>query len=404
MLKGKTVLVGVTGGIAVYKAAEVVSRLVKLGANVRVVMTKSASEFVAPLTFQTLSKNPVVCDMFAPVREWRVEHIALADEADIALILPATANIIGKIASGIADDMLSTTVMAVKSPVIICPAMNTNMYENPVTLKNIDTLKKRGFLFVEPEEGMLACGVSGKGRLASPETIVEKVLDTVAFSHDLSGIRVLVTAGPTREYLDPVRYISNPASGKMGFAIAKAAKRRGASVTLVTGPVALPDIPDVYTVRVTSADEMHSKVMALYQDQDIIVKSAAVGDFRAKHPSDQKTKKAKDSFTLHLAPNPDILKELGEKASSKQVLVGFCMETEDLVKNAEDKLVNKNSDMIVANDLSKEGVGFAGDTNEVILLKKDGACVRLPMAKKEELAHDILNEAHNIYEQKNGLR
>ena len=404
MLKGKTILVGVTGGIAAYKAADVVSRLKKLGANVKVIMTESASEFVAPLTFQTLSKNPVVTDMFAPVKEWRVEHIALADEADLALVVPATANIIGKLSSGIADDMLSTTLMACKCPILLCPAMNTNMYQNPVTERNIESLRRLGYGFVEPEEGLLACGVSGKGRLADPAIIVEAVIDQIAFSHDLTGIHLLVTAGPTREHIDPVRFISNPSSGKMGFSIARAAKRRGACVTLITGPVALADIPGVRMVHVTHAEEMYHAVTDLFPEQDITIKSAAVGDFRAKHPSRHKTKKKDDAFSVELAPTPDILKELGKRLTPKQVLVGFCMETDDLIQNAKRKLEQKNLDMIAANDLSKEGVGFAGDTNEIILLKREGEPLHLPLANKEQLAHEILNEARKIYARKNGLR
>lgn len=403
MLTGKTVLVGVTGGIAVYKAVDVVSRLKKLGANVKVIMTEAATQFVTPLTFQTISRNSVVTDMFAPVREWRVEHIALADQADAALIVPATANIIGKLSAGIADDMLSTTLMACRCPMILCPAMNTKMYENPVQIQNLNALRALGYHVVEPEEGFLACGVSGKGRLADPARIVEKVVDLIAFPHDLSGCSVLVTAGPTREHLDPVRFISNPSSGKMGFAVAKAAKRRGARVTLVTGPVALPDIPDVTMLRVTSAMEMRDAVLGVFSEQDIVIKSAAVGDFCAKHPAKQKVKKQSDSYTVELAPNPDILKELGERAAKGQVLVGFCMETEHLIQNAKKKLDEKNLDMIVANDLSKEGVGFAGDTNEITILKRDGASIRLPMADKEQLAHDILNEASEIYQLKKGL-
>ena len=404
MLKGKTILVGVTGGIAAYKAADLVSRLVKLGANVKVIMTRSAQEFVAPLTFQTLSKNPVVCDMFAPVKEWRVEHIALAEEADAVVIAPATANIIGKLVSGIADDMLSTTVMATKKPVILCPAMNTNMYENPVVQTNLEVLHHLGYRIVEPGVGMLACGTQGKGRLAEPEEIVETIIDTVAFAHDWEGIRLLVTAGPTREYLDPVRYISNPSSGKMGFAIAQAAKRRGAEVTLVTGPVALPDVPGVTTVHVTSAVEMRSAVLDRFPEQDVVVKAAAVGDFAAKEPAEHKVKKSQSDFLVELKPNPDILKELGEKVTAEQTLVGFCMETQDLTEHAKEKLEQKNLDMIVANDLSKDGVGFAGDTNEVVMFFRNGEQVSLPFASKESIAHEILNKALTLYQTKHGLR
>ncbi len=404
LLSGKTVLVGVTGGIAVYKAADVVSRLVKLGANVKVIMTRSAQEFVAPMTFQTLSKNPVTTEMFHRPEKWEVEHISLAEEADAVLIVPATANIIGKLACGIADDMLSTTVMAAKAPKIICPAMNTNMYENPSFVRNMKALKEEGFIFVEPASGFLACGTVGKGRLEDPEIIVEKVVDVLAFPQDLAGKHILVTAGPTREFIDPVRYISNPSTGKMGYAIARNAKRRGAIVTLISGPVSLPDIPGVKKVSVTSAEEMYQAVMKETPSKDIIVKSAAVSDFACAERAEHKVKKTDAELFVPLKRNPDILCEVGKTLKENQVLIGFCMETENLLFNAEKKLKEKNLDMIVANNLAEEGAGFAHDTNIVTLLKKNGSKESLALAEKDEIACRIMTEALCVLKEKNGLR
>ena len=391
MLKGKTVVMGVTGGIACYKAANIVSMLKKLGANVHVLMTKSATQFVSPLTFQTLSKNRVVTDMFDAPNHWEVEHISLAESADIFLIAPATANIIGKIANGIADDMLSTTVMATKAKVVIAPAMNSNMYENPIVQKNIEYLKSLGYIFVNPESGMLACGTCGNGRLANEETIVETVVSQIAFTKDFAGKNVLVTAGATQEALDPVRYITNHSTGKMGYAIAKAAYRRGANVKLVSAPSALHAPSGIEVINVTSAIQMCDAVMQNSQWADVIIKSAAVGDYRPKQQQEQKIKKDSD-MTLELVKNPDILQQLGMNKRPDQVLIGFCMETQNLLDNATEKLKKKNCDIMIANNLFDKGAGFAHDTNTVTVLKPDEQPRSLPNMSKDDLAHIILDE------------
>ncbi|OQB13346.1 MAG: Coenzyme A biosynthesis bifunctional protein CoaBC [Firmicutes bacterium ADurb.Bin193] len=390
MLNGKTIVIGVSGGIAAYKTAEIISRLKKLHANVRVCMTKAATEFITPLTLQTLSRNTVSVDMFEAVPKWDIEHISLASDADIMLIAPATANIIGKIANGIADDMVTTTVMATKAKVIIAPSMNSNMYENPITQQNIDKLKGLGYIFAEPDFGRLACGEVGKGRLADPADIVELVVEYALFEKDLVGKRVVVTAGPTQERIDDVRFISNHSSGKMGYAIAKNAKRRGAEVTLISGSVCLPEIKGIRTIYVKSAVQMYNEVMRLAPSSDIIVKAAAVGDFRVKNAASGKIKK--DSYsTIELEKNPDILFELGKNKS--YVLVGFCMETEDLEYYASQKLKEKNADFMVANDLTNEGAGFATDTNIVKILHKSGEVEDLPIMSKDDLAGEILDRA-----------
>lgn len=396
MLEGKCIVLGVCGGIAAYKAADLASRLVKQGAQVHVIMTKSGAEFVTPLTFQSITKNPVVCGMFDKPVYWEIEHIALATKADAFIIAPATANIIGKVAGGIADDMLSTTVMATKAPVIFAPAMNDGMYENLVVQENIQKLRERGYLFVDPEEGRLACGTSGKGRLAPAEAIMEKLIDSVCFEKDMKGLRVLVTAGPTREYMDPVRFISNPSSGKMGYAIARAAKRRGAAVTLVSGPVGLGPVEDVEMVYVQSALEMYEAVMARRENADIIVKAAAVGDFRPVDFSVHKMKK-EDVPMIQLTKNPDILQEVCAK-KTHGVVIGFCMETRDLVRQAYEKLLKKGADFIVANNVAEENSGFATDNNTVCIIGRDGYCDQLQSMPKSELADIILDKALDIYE------
>jgi len=400
MLKDKTVVVGICGGIAAYKAADLVSRLKKLRANVHVIMTKSACEFITPLTLQSLSQNYVVSDMFQEPRTWEIEHISLAQKADLFVIVPATANIIGKVAAGIADDMLSTTIMATKSPVIFAPAMNCNMYENPIVQENIKKLEQLGYLFVEPSYGRLACGDIGKGRLAEINDIVEKILQTIAFPKDMKGLRVLVTAGPTREVLDPVRFITNYSSGKMGYAIAKAAKYRGADVTLISGPTSLESINGIHTIFVESALDMYYAVMEHYKEASVIIKSAAVGDYRPAEVSAHKMKKD-ETTDIKLIKNPDILAELGSKIHHHQVLIGFSMETQDLEKYAKEKLVKKNLDFIVANDLSQEGAGFAGDTNIVKIIGRDGSIEDVPKMSKEQLAHIILDKALQVYRSKN---
>ena len=390
-LQNKTIVIGVTGGIAAYKAVDVVSRLKKLGANVRVVMTRAACKFVAPLTFQSMSQNMVATDMFDTSQKWEIEHISLADAADVYAVIPATANVIGKIAGGIADDILTTSVMATKAPVLIAPAMNTNMYTNPIVLGNIEKMQGLGYSFIEPGEGRLACGITGKGRLANTEDIVERIVELALYSNkDLAGKTVLVTAGATEEDIDAVRFITNHSSGKMGYSIAKAAKRRGANVLLISGRTSLPDLEGVETVKVRSALQMRDAVFEHAERADIIIKSAAVGDFRVEQASMQKLKKA-DGFDLKFTLNPDILKELGERYGGKKIIVGFCMETENLIENAKKKILSKHINMIVANDLNTEGAGFGVDTNVAAIIDDSGKVEQLDILPKEELAHKILD-------------
>lgn len=397
MYSGKNVVIGVTGGIAVYKVADIVSRLRKQCINVNVIMTKSAQEFVRPLTFQALSQNYVVTDMFDEPKTWDVEHISLAQKADIFLIAPATANVIGKIAGGIADDMLTTTVMATKAPVFIAPAMNTNMYENPIVQRNIETLRSLGYLFIEPTSGRLACGDFGKGKMAEPEVIVGELLKLLSTGRDLEGKKVLVTAGPTREAIDPVRFITNHSSGKMGYAIAERAAARGAEVLLVSGPTNLPTPKGVRRLDIQTTNEMYRMVMENYEDADIIIKSAAVADYRPETVSENKIKKSDTDFAIQLTRNPDILKKLGEIKRVGQVLVGFAAETQDIIENAKGKVDRKNLDFIVANDLTKEGAGFKGDTNIVTIIDKFGNIQHYEKMDKRDLADIILDKAKTIY-------
>lgn len=395
MLKNKNIVLGVSGGIAAYKACELTSRLKKLNADVSVIMTRSAAKFVTPLTFQSLSLNLVTVDMFETPKYWEVEHISLAKLADVFVIAPATANIIGKLANGIADDMLSTTVMATRAPVIIAPAMNTNMYENPVVQRNIQTLKSLGYIFVEPEEGRLACGDVGKGRMAAPEVIEKAVIDAVNRKQDFAGRTVLVTAGPTREAIDPIRFISNHSTGKMGFAVAEAAARRGARVLLVSGPTVLKASHGIERYDVISAQEMYDRVMELLPQCDIIVKCAAVADYAPEKPSSQKIKKTDEDISIKLKRNPDILFELG-KVKGDRILVGFAMETENLIENAAAKVKKKNLDFIVANDLNEEGAGFGTDTNVVKIIDKEGKVESIPMKSKLEVADIVLDRICDI--------
>lgn len=395
MLNGKNIVLGVSGGIAAYKACELTSRLKKLNANIDVIMTKSAAEFVTPLTFQSLSLNQVVTDMFDKPKYWEIEHISLAKKADIIVIAPATANVIGKLANGIADDMLTTTVMASKSIKLIAPAMNTNMYENPVVQRNIETLKQLGYIFVEPGEGRLACGDVGKGKMAEPEVIQEAILELLMPKRDLEGKTVLVTAGPTQEAMDPVRFITNHSTGKMGFAIAEKAVKRGAKVMLVAGPTNLPTPQGVERHDVRSAREMHAACMKLMTQADIIIKSAAVADYRPAEISDQKIKKSEDELVIRLEKNPDILYELG-KVKGDRVLIGFAMETQNLIENAKAKVQKKNLDYIVANDLKTEGAGFAGDTNVVKIIDRQGNVEEIPLMMKAKLADIILDRALSV--------
>jgi phosphopantothenoylcysteine decarboxylase/phosphopantothenate--cysteine ligase len=394
MLQGNEIVLGVTGGIAAYKAVELLRLLTKAGAVVRVIMTKEAAEFVAPLTFQTLSMNPVHTELFSLISERDIGHIALADRADLMVIAPATANIVGKIASGIADDLLSTTVMATKAPVLIAPAMNVNMYQSPIYRENVEKLKKHGFLFVEPIKGMLACGWEGEGKLQEPEFIFEEIISVLS-PKDFVGERVLVTAGPTREEMDPVRFISNHSSGKMGYALARAAFRRGADVTLVSGPTCLDDPYGVETVRVVSAEEMRAAVLGRFPDSTIVVKAAAVADYRPEVRGEMKIKKSVETVTLKMVKNPDILAELGDLKENRTI-VGFAAETTDLLENAAKKLLRKNLDMIVANDISQPGAGFNVDTNVVKLLFRDGRIEDLPIMGKSELADLILDKVMEL--------
>ena len=393
-MNNKTVVLGVTGGIAVYKACDLVSSLRKLGIEVHVIMTKSASEFVTPMTFQTMSQNFVTLDMFEEPKTWDVEHIALAKKADVFVVAPATANIIGKMANGIADDMLSTTIMATKAPILVAPAMNTNMYSHPLTQENINKLERLGYKFVEPASGRLACGDEGKGKLAPVEEVLKEILKLLnPRQKDLEGKKVLITAGPTMESLDPVRFLTNRSSGKMGYAIAKAAVARGAKVTLVSGKTnQTPPLGLDQFIPIESAVDMYNAVMENLESSDIIIKSAAVADYRPKNVSDKKIKKTDGDLVIELERNPDILMEVGKKKGSK-VLVGFAAETNDLIENASKKVQKKNLDFIVANDLTKEGAGFGVDTNIVKILHREGKIEELPIMEKEALADEILDRA-----------
>ncbi len=390
-LTGKNVLIGVTGGISIYKTLDVISALNKLGANVKVMMTESAAEFVSPMTFEAMSKNPVYTSLFDKKNAWRIPHISLSKEADLIAIIPATANIIGKIAGGIADDIVSTTVVAATSPVMIAPAMNTNMYHNKITQKNIETLKGLGYLFITPTSGVLACGDIGDGKLASVETIVEAIKGQLLYPEkDLSGKKILVTAGPTQEAIDPVRYITNHSSGKMGYALAKAALLRGAEVTLISGPVNLTPPSGAEVINIKTAKEMYDAVMENAPKCTVIIKAAAVADYRPESTAENKIKKGGE-LSIPLSQNPDILKSLGEKFGREKTLIGFCMETENLIENATKKLKSKNLDFIVANSLNEEGAGFKGDTNIVTIIDKSGNKTDIPLSQKEDIANKILD-------------
>ncbi len=394
MLNGKEIVLGVTGGIAAYKAVELLRLLTKAGANVHVIMTRSAEEFVTPLTFQTLSMNPVSTSIFNLISEREIGHISLADRADLFIIAPATANVVGKLAGGIADDMLTTTVMATKAPVLIAPAMNVNMYQNLLYQENEAKLKRHGYLFVEPAKGLLACGWEGEGKLQEPQVIFEEAVSALT-PKDLKGEHLLVTAGPTREELDPVRYLSNYSSGKMGYAIARAARRRGAEVVLVTGPTCLEVPWGVETVAVESAEEMREAVLARVDASTLIIKAAAVADFRPRLRSAEKIKKNGAPVALDLVKNPDILGELG-RIKGERVLVGFAAETESLMENAARKLAEKNLDLVVANDIGQEGAGFNVDTNIVKLLYRGGKLEELPLMGKDELAGVLLDRVREL--------
>jgi phosphopantothenoylcysteine decarboxylase/phosphopantothenate--cysteine ligase len=397
----KNIVLGVCGGIAAYKACELVRLFVRGGFSVTVVMTASAREFVTPLTFATLSGNPVATGLFSDGDPERVKHIDLADGADLVVVAPATANIIGKVAAGVADDLLSTVIMATKAPVLFCPAMNVNMYENPIVTENIARLKKLGYRFVEPTEGFLACGWEGKGRMAEPADIYDAAASIVGVDtgRDLEGLRILVTAGPTREAIDPVRFISNRSSGKMGFAIADRARHRGAEVVLISGPTYCTPPAGVETVTIESAADMAREVRGRFDAADVVIKAAAVLDFTPKSPHDKKVKKEECADVIELSRTEDILASLGKDKGDK-ILVGFAAETHDLEKNAQSKLKVKNLDLIVANDVSHPESGFETDTNIVKIFGQDGIEESLPMLTKEEVADRVLRYVKDVWQKK----
>lgn len=390
MYKDKCVVLGVCGGIAVYKALDVVSSLRKKGIEVRVIMTESATKFVTPLTFQSISQNMVVTDMFAEPKAWEIQHISLAQKADVMLIAPATANIIGKVANGIADDMLSTTIMATKAKVIFAPAMNTNMYENVIVQENIKKLKSLGYEFIEPDSGRLACGDIGKGKLPKPEVIFEYVLTSLHPVKDLCGKKVLVTAGPTKANIDPVRFITNRSSGKMGYAIAKEARDRGAEVTLVTGAKGIEKPSGIEVIEIDTNSEMKEEVSKHFNSSDIVIKAAAVADYKPKNYSKEKIKKGEGSLNIELTRDSDILKELGEK-KDKQILVGFAAESSNLIENAKGKLERKNLDYIIANDITSQETGFGSDQNKVFVISRDGNVNELDIMSKREVASNLFD-------------
>lgn len=391
------VLLCVTGGIAAYKAVALTSKLTQMGIDVKVMMSENATKFVTPLTFQAISRNPVYTDTFDEKDPKKIAHIDLSEWPDLIIIAPATSNIIGKLANGIADDMITSTLLATEKPVWIAPAMNVHMYHHPIVQKNMDTLKSIGYEFIEPDEGYLACGYTGKGRLAEPESIAEKVREFFSGNTRgfLEGKRVVVTAGPTRERIDPVRYISNFSSGKMGYAIAEEALKLGAAVTLITGPVSLTPPQGAKVVSIESTEEMYRAVIEEYNNADIVIKAAAVSDYRPQEYMPNKMKKQKDEWSITLVKNRDILKELGKK-KTHQFLIGFAAETDHVEQYALDKLKNKNLDMIVANDVSMEGAGFGSDTNIVTIFKKDGSKRALEKLSKNKVAIEILKEAYEM--------
>ncbi len=390
MLKGKTVVLGVTGSIAAYKIANLASSLVKLHADVHVIMTRNATNFINPITFETLTSNKCLVDTFDRNFQFNVEHISLAKRADIFLVAPASANVIGKIANGIADDMLTTTIMACKAPKLISPAMNTNMYENPIVQDNLKKLEHYGYEIINPACGYLACGDTGAGKMPEPEVLLSYILRTIALEKDLKGVNVLVTAGPTQEKLDPVRFITNHSTGKMGYAIAQNCMWRGANVTLVTGPVNIAPPPFVKVIPITSAAEMAEAVKTNFKDKQIIIKTAAVADYRPAHVADEKIKKKEGDNFLELERTEDILAYLGSHKEEGQFICGFSMETENMLENSRAKLERKNVDMIVANNLKVAGAGFGTDTNIVTMITKDD-CVELEIMSKQDVASAIVD-------------
>lgn len=394
MLKDKKIVLGITGGIAVYKAAELTRALIKEGAKVKVIMTESARKFITPLTMQTLSQNQVYTEMFMPADQYDMAHIALAEFADAFVIAPATANIIGKIAAGIGDDLLSTTIMAQDKPTLICPAMNDKMLANPVVQGNINKLKKIGYTVMDSAEGELACKTTGKGRLPEIPAILGKIKMLLA-PKDLKGVKILVTAGPTEEPLDPVRFITNLSSGKMGYALASTAHARGAKVTLISGPTSLSLPPAEKIIKIRTAQEMYKAVLDHYKKVDVIIKAAAVADYRPKAIAKEKIKKDRKTISLELEKNPDIISEVG-KHKGNRILVGFAMETQNLLENARGKLLKKNMDLIVANNLREEGAGFRTDTNIITMIDRAGDTESLGKMTKIEAAHAILDRVKKI--------
>ncbi len=392
MLTGKTVLLGVSGGIAAYKAAALASALVKLHASIEVIMTKNATEFISPLTFEQLTGRRTMTDTFDRNYSHQVEHISLASRTDLVIVAPATANVCAKLAHGLADDMLTTTVLACRCPKLIAPSMNTNMYENPVTQDNLNTLRRYGWEVIDPACGHLACGTTGVGKLPEPETLVEYILHAIAMPHDLAGKRVLVTAGPTQEALDPVRFITNHSSGKMGYAIAKAAALRGAEVTLISGPTALQPPLFVKVVNVLSAEDMFRAVDACFRESDMIFKAAAVADYTPCNYSAEKMKKSDNDLSIPLSRTQDILGYLGQNRRPGQIICGFSMETENLLENSRAKLLKKNVDMICANNLNVAGAGFATDTNILTLITRT-SCEELPLQSKASAANALIERA-----------
>ena len=396
MLKNKKIILGITGGIAAYKSALVCRRLKKLGAEVIVVMTEAGTKFITPLTMETLSENEVVTQLFPEEKMVGTRHVSLADWCDLVLIAPATANIIGKIKAGIADDILSTVVISTKSPVFMAPAMNVKMWENPILQENISGLKKLGYRFIQPGTGDLACGYEGKGRMAEPEQIVKEVLKFLSIKKDLEDKSILVTASKTVEPIDPIRYLSNRSTGKMGFAIAQAALSRGAQVTLISGPSFLPPPTDVKFISVTSASQMRNEVKKNYKKADCLIMAAAVSDFTPEKTQPNKIKKDQTELVLKLKKTPDILKEMG-KQKGKKILVGFSLETENEIKNAKTKLKNKNLDLIVVNNPTQPGAGFEGDTNIATIIDKKGKIQKLPLMSKNDLADKILDKISILF-------
>ena len=391
LLSGKTVLLGVTGSIAAYKIASLASALRKLDADVHVLMTKNAVNFINPITFESLTGNKCLVDTFDRNFQFQVEHVSIAKKADVVMLAPASANVIGKIAHGIADDMLTTTIMACKCPVYVAPAMNTNMYENPILQDNLDILKKYGYHIIDPACGYLACGDTGAGKMPEPEVLLSYITKEIAYEKDLAGKKILITAGPTQEAIDPVRYITNHSSGKMGYALAKMAMLRGAEVTLVSGQTAITPPPFVDYVSIVSAKDMFDEVTARSNDQDIIIKAAAVADYRPASVSDEKMKKSDDQMSIALERTDDILKYLGEHKKEKQFLCGFSMETSNMISNSRAKLVKKNLDMIAANCLKVDGAGFQGDTNVLTLITQNEE-VSLDLMSKEDASNIILDK------------